>query len=130
MKDTSGGGEWDERRLQLVWDAIALHTTFSIVQYKEPEVVACWMGILADFTGPDGSPEGALTWTEYEGIVKVYPRLKLVTGIKEIFCGFCQTKLETTYDNLVGSFGEKYVEGYTLQKAVDMFEACPLPESF
>ena len=72
-------------------------------------MVATWMGTLADFMGPDNSPEGALTWAEYEGIVKEYPRLKLVTGMKKIFCGFCKTKPETTYDNMVGIFGEKYV---------------------
>jgi hypothetical protein len=131
LKD-GGDDAWDDRRIQLVWDAIALHTTFSIVRYKEPEVVSCWLGILADFTGPDNSPEGSLTWAEYDSIVQEYPRLKLVTGVKEIFCGFCKTKPETTYDNMVGSFGEKYVDGYTLEgkKAVDMFEACPLPDSF
>ncbi|EON98714.1 putative metal dependent phosphohydrolase protein [Phaeoacremonium minimum UCRPA7] len=131
LKAEQGGG-WDSRRLQLVWDAIALHTTFSIVCYKEPEVVACWMGILADFTGPDNSPGGSLTWDEYNSIVKEYPRLKLITGVKEILCGFCKSKPETTYDNLVGTFGEKYVEGYSLKehKAVDVFDACPLPDSF
>jgi len=127
-----GDDAWDDRRLQLVWDAIALHTTFGIVRYKEPEVVACWLGILADFAGPDGSPEGSLSWAEYEGIVKEYPRLKMITGMKEIFCGFCKTKPETTYDNMVGTFGERYVDGYTVQghMAVDFFEACPLPDSF
>jgi len=134
LRRLKAGGDdtWDDRRLQLVWDSIALHTTFSIVQYKEPEVVSCWLGILADFTGPDKSPEGSLTWAEYEGITKEYPRLKLVTGMKKLFCGFCKTKPETTYDNLVGSFGEKYVDGYTMEghKEVDMFESCPLPDSF
>jgi hypothetical protein len=134
LRNLKAGGDnaWDDRRMQLVWDSIALHTTFSIVRYKEPEVVSCWLGILADFTGPDNSPEGSLTWAEYDGIVKEYPRLKLVTGVKEIFCGFCKTKPETTYDNLVGSFGEKYVDGYSLEghMAVDIFEACPLPDSF
>lgn len=127
-----GGQEWDARRVQLVWDAIALHTTFSIVQYKEPEVVACWLGIIADFTGPDQSPNGSLSWAEYETIVAAYPRLKLLTEIKGLFCRFCTNKPETTYDNLVGSYGEKYVEGYTLKdhKAVEQFEKCPLPDSF
>jgi len=127
-----GDEAWDDRRLQLVWDAIALHTTDSIVRYKEPEVVACALGIKADFTGPDNSPEGSLTWAEYDGIVKEYPRLKMITGIKEIFFNFCRTKPETTYDNLVGSFGERYLEGYSLEGHTwpDAFEACPLPDSF
>lgn len=33
-----GDTAWDDRRMQLVWDAIALHTIFRIVKYKEPEV--------------------------------------------------------------------------------------------
>lgn len=132
QKEKGDDSAWDQRRLQLVWDAIALHTTTSIVRYKEPEVVATWMGIFADFVGPDKAPEGALTWAEYEGIVKEYPRLKLITGIKEIFCGFCKTKPEATYDNIVGTFGEKYVDGYSLKGKlpIDMIENCPLPDSF
>ena len=37
--------DWDKHRLQLVWDAIALHTIGSIVFEKEPEVQACSYGI-------------------------------------------------------------------------------------
>jgi len=37
--------DWDKHRLQVVWDAIALHTTTSIAWHKEPEVVATSYGI-------------------------------------------------------------------------------------
>jgi hypothetical protein len=129
---SEGDDSWDDRRIQLVWDSIALHGTFSIVMYKEPEAVACSLGILADITGPDNSPGKSLTWAEYDTIVKEFPRLKFISGAKEIFCGLCSTKPETTYDNFVGSFGERYVDGYNLKgrKGVDVFEACPLPDSF
>jgi hypothetical protein len=30
--------EWDGRRLQLIWEAIALHSSVSITPYKEKEV--------------------------------------------------------------------------------------------
>jgi hypothetical protein len=109
-KEASG---WDKHRVQLVWDAIALHTTQSICLYKEVEVAACSRGISADFTGPDRTEDGKLTWEEYDAIVKEYPRLDFVDGVMEIFCGFCRTKPATTYDNLIASVGEKYVEGYS-----------------
>ena len=123
--------KWDARRLQLVWDAIALHTTVSIAQYKEAEVAACRVGIAMDFMGPDAS-EGALTWEEYERIVKEFPRLKFIKGVTEILCGFCKTKPETTYDNILASIGERYVDGYSLKgnSMADRLEACPLPDSF
>jgi hypothetical protein len=63
--------EWDKHRLQLVWDAIALHTIGSIVFEKEPEVQACSYGIWADFQGPDRIEGGLLTWDEYNAVVKV-----------------------------------------------------------
>ena len=113
--------EWDHRRKQLVWDAIALHTTFSIAIYKEAEVVATTQGVLADFAGPDNAPGGLLTWDEYNEIVKALPRRGLVAGCREIFCNLCRTKPATTYDSIVSQWGEKYVEGYTLDghRAVD-----------
>lgn len=63
--------EWDKHRLQLVWDAIALHTIGSVVFEKEPEVQSCSYGIWADFQGPDRVPGGVLTWDEYNAVVRV-----------------------------------------------------------
>jgi hypothetical protein len=49
---------WDKHRLQLLWDAIALHTTPSIAHHKEPEVFAVNLGIMCDFLGPQDSQWG------------------------------------------------------------------------
>lgn len=72
LKREADPKEWDKHRLQLVWDAIALHTIGSVVFFKEPEVAACSYGIWADFQGPDRVPGGLLTWDEYNKIVKVH----------------------------------------------------------
>ena len=39
------------QRMQLVWDAIALHTTRSIALHKEPEVAMAHSGIAVDVLG-------------------------------------------------------------------------------
>lgn len=121
--------EWDKYRLQLVWDAIALHSTPSIAWHKEDEVRMTSQGTLTDFGGPDVSFEKLLTWEEWEGVVKEYPRLGLKDGVKEILCGLCRSKPETTYDNFVAGYGERYVDGYSLEgkKQVDAIEAMTLP---
>ncbi|CAF9938798.1 MAG: hypothetical protein ALECFALPRED_007849 [Alectoria fallacina] len=121
-------GDWDKHRIQLVWDAIALHTTTSIAWHKEPEVVATSYGITADFTGPDGAIGGHLTWEAWNVVVKELPRLGMKEGVREICCRLCRTKPETTYDNFVGQYGERYVEGYTLagKKSIDFMEASTL----
>ena len=91
LKENGNSSEWDKHRLQLVWDAIALHTIGSVVFEKEPECQACSYGIWADFQGPDRVQGGLLTWDEYNAIVKVRqvmvssPQQQLIhcTGIPE-----------------------------------------------
>ena len=102
--------KWDKHRIQLMWDAIALHATPSICQHKEPEVVATGMGVLLDFFGPNlpapgGSP---VTVDEYKEILTAFPRLGFKDELKEIFCCMCRDKPHTTYDNFVCEFGKKY----------------------
>ena len=131
------GDEWDEQRLQLVWDAIALHTTPSIALHKQKEVVATCMGIGADLLGPEGvklqysdlmASEGVegelLSWDEWERVNEAFPRLKMKEGLREIMCGLCRTKPSTTWDNFVGGYGERFVEGYTLEgkRVIDLLE--------
>ena len=72
LRENANSSEWDKHRLQLVWDAIALHTIGSVVFEKEPECQACSYGIWADFQGPDRVQGGLLTWDEYNAIVKVW----------------------------------------------------------
>jgi len=105
--------EWDAHRLQLAWDAVALHTTWSLAVEKEAEVKACCWGVLSDFTGPEKAPGGVLTREVWEGVVREYPRLGFREGIKEKFCGLCREKPRTTYDTFASDFGERYVEGYS-----------------
>jgi len=120
--------DWDKHKLQLVWDAIALHTTGSIVFYKEPEVQACSYGIWADFQGPDRVYNGLLSWDEYDAVVKELPRLDLMKGLKDVMCHLCVTKPATTYDNTVGEWGDKYVEGYNRKGKLtqDLLDTCDL----
>ena len=129
LRHEAVGEEWDSRRLQLVWDAIALHTTTSIAWHKEIEIIATSYGISADFSGPEGPFGEQLTWEEYRKIVDELPRLGFKEGVREIMCGLCRTKPETTYDNFVGQYGERFVDGYSLtgHQAIDRIEQHTLP---
>jgi hypothetical protein len=48
-----GGSGWDEHRLQLVWDAIALHTNPNIAKFKQPEVAFTSAGTFSEVVGPE-----------------------------------------------------------------------------
>jgi len=107
LKETKLAGNWDKHRIQLAWDAIALHATPSFSQHKEAEVMLSSMGILADFQGPFIAND-LITVDEYKAIVGAFPRLGFKDQFLEIMCGLCAMKPETTYDNFVGDFGAEY----------------------
>ena len=119
-----GGEEWDRHRLQLAWDAVALHTTVSIAREKEVEVKSCSFGITSDFFEPEQALGGVLTREIWEGVVREFPKSGMKKALVDMFCGFCVSKPETTYDNMVGDFGVKYVKGYSLEgrKVIDIIE--------
>lgn len=123
LTGTSGHGlkeKWDDRRLQLVWDTIALHGTPSLFSYKEPEVALGGYSILLDIVGsphvtlPGLPAKYAVTQEEFDQVYEAVPSLNLGDYVANTLTGLCLVKPTTTYDNSVGSFGEVYVEGYTL----------------
>jgi hypothetical protein len=93
----SAAKNWDEHKIQLVWDAIALHATPSIAQYKEPLVALLTTGIAADFQGPKSDFTGVLTWDDYNAAKAEFPRHSLAEGVRSKICFLAQTKPETTY---------------------------------
>src|SRR6202451_2779276 len=62
------------QQMQLVWDAIALHTTPSIALHKEPEVATAHSGIAVDVVGAglDLIPQEAV-----RAILAEFPRLAM-----------------------------------------------------
>lgn len=99
--------KWDQQRVQLAWDAIALHTTPSIALHKEREVCLTHMGIAADFFGGN-TPGGLITAEEYRTVEKLFPRTGFKEELVRTLCGLCRDKAETTFDNLAGEAGREY----------------------
>ncbi|KAL2155639.1 hypothetical protein VTH82DRAFT_381 [Thermothelomyces myriococcoides] len=94
------GRWWEERRVQLVWDSIALHTQESIAQYKELDVQAVYKGIMLDFQGPGFG----VTEDEYAAVVREFPRDDLLQGANETIVWLCRTKPATTYGEFITDF--------------------------
>jgi hypothetical protein len=116
---------FDDRRAQLVWDSIALHTTPSIGVFKEPEVALCARGIGVDFGAFDYA---SFQKKEIDAVVTAAPRLGLNKTLVACFCHLAKTKPETTYASIIRDFGERYVEGYKAPSWVDAINASPYEE--
>lgn len=86
-------GKWNEHRIQLVWDAIALHTQQSLFDYKEPLVKITGKGIQVDFVGV----LPGLSQKAYDSIIAEFPHDDFVEGISGALVWLCETKPSTTY---------------------------------
>jgi hypothetical protein len=115
----------DDHRAWLVWDCVALNSTPSIGLFKQPEVALCTSGIGLDVVG---SQFDQLPANEIEAIVGEYPRLGLKERFVRCFTHFAATHPETSYDNFVRDFGERFVADYHPPSAVDWVLNAPFNE--
>lgn len=83
--------------LQLVWDAIALHTSPGIAEYKEAEVALLNYGVALDVVGRGYAD---LSKNDKEEILQLFPRTDFKkTIIPTFFAGFSH-KPETTFGSI------------------------------
>jgi hypothetical protein len=114
-----------DRQAQLIWDLVALNSTPSLALHKEPEVALGTMGIGLDYGG-FGAEE--LLATDIAHILSAYPRLKMKEQFAEACCRLVITKPETSYDNFLRDFGERFVPGYKVVSTVDLLMNAPFDE--
>jgi Domain of unknown function (DUF3330) len=115
----------DAHRTQLIWDSVALNSTPSIAFYKEAEVALCTSGIALDVIGLQYE---LIPSDEMKRIVGEFPRLDMKSKMSRCFCYIAQTRPETTYDNFVRDFGERFVSGYKSHSTVDLLMNAPFSE--
>jgi len=115
-----------EDDVQLVWEAVALHTTPGITQYMRPEVALLYSAVGLDVLGRgiDTFPESVRN-----EIVKKYPRKQFKERfIQEYFAGFAH-KPGTTYGTVNSSVCDRLLPGYKAPNVCDLVAASPFPDS-
>ena len=106
-----------DRRAQLIWDTVALNSTPSLALHKEPEVAVATMGIGLDY---GGFGIEALPTADVERILSAFPRLKMKQQFAETCCRLVTNRPETSHDNFLRDFGERFVPGYKAVSTVDL----------
>src|SRR5882672_132668 len=106
-----------DRRAQLIWDLVALNSTPSLALHKQPEVAVGTMGIGLDYGGfgVEALPAG-----DVERILSAFPRLRMKQRFTETCCRLVTAKPETSHDNFLRDFGERFVPGYKAVSTVDL----------
>jgi hypothetical protein len=113
------------QQTQVVWDAIALHTTPTLALHKEPEVVMTHSGIAVDVLGAglDRIPQ-----EKQRAILTAFPRLAFKDEFKGCLCNVVRQKPMTAIDNILRDFGIRYVEGFTPPNFADFVAGAPFSE--
>ena len=119
------GQGFSDRRIQLVWDLVALNSTPSLALHKEPEVAVGTMGIGLDY---GGFGVEALAAGDIERILSAFPRLKMKERFAETCCRLVTAKPEISHDNFLRDFGERFVPGYKAVSTVDLLMNAPFDE--
>lgn len=91
---------WNNSRLQLLWDSIALHSTFNIADYKEPEVQSVSQGARLDFFQSAGF---GVAFDQVKNITTAFPLGDIKSGFNESIVWLCQHKSGTTYGEYYSS---------------------------
>ena len=111
------GKGFSGHRAQLIWDLVALNSTPSLALHKEPEVAVGTMGIGLDY---GGFGVEAIPTANIELILSAFPRLKMKQRFAETCCRRVTAEPETSYDNFLRDFGERFVPGYKAMSTVDL----------
>jgi hypothetical protein len=119
------GVGFDKRRAQLIWDSVALNSTPSIGLYKEAEVALCTAGVCLDVIGLQYE---VIPSEQIKRIVDEFPRLAMKSRMTRCFCSIAQSHPQTSYDNFLRDFGERFVPGYKAPSAVDIVANAPFDE--
>ena len=119
------GHGFADRRVQLIWDLVALNSTPSLALHKEPEIAVGTMGIGLDF---GGFGLQALPSGDVERILSAFPRLKMKERFADTCCRLVTARPETSYDNFLRDFGERFVPGYKSVSTVDLLMNAPFDE--
>jgi hypothetical protein len=114
-----------DRQAQQIWDLIALNSTPSIALHKEAEVVVGTMGIALDF---GGFGIESIPPADMAEILRAFPRLKMKDKFAETCCHLVTARPETSSDNFLRDFGERFVPGYKPISVVDVLMNAPFAE--
>ena len=119
-------GGVDELLIDVVWDAIALHTTPEIPWHKRPEIALVTGGVEADVLG-DGL--GEIPVEDRDAVLAAYPRIDFRRGIVRAFADGFAYKPATTFGTMNADVLERNVSDYQRRNFCDLIATNPLAEA-
>jgi HD domain len=115
-----------ETRIQTAWDAIALHTTPGVAQYKQLEVELLFNGVALDVLGIGYAtfPEGLR-----RNMVARFPRINFKEDIAKAFLSGFQHKTQTTEATCNEDICAHFIRNYKRSNFYEQIQNSPFQNS-
>lgn len=112
-------------RAELVWDAIALHTSVGIATRKRPEIALISVGSGLDFTGNDLQQIPADAVDE---VLTAFPRLGFKQDALDKMISLCRTKPMAEIMHPFAEVGRRHIPDFPVPTVEDLLLAAPFEE--
>ena len=111
--------------IEVVWDAVALHTSRGIVERKRPEIALVSAGAGADVVGfgMDRLPKAAVAQ-----VIAAFPRPGFKKAYQKVMAEIVARKPETALGTFLDAVGERHVPGYRAPNFCDLMDAAPFAD--
>ncbi|WP_318205267.1 HD domain-containing protein [Streptomyces sp. SCL15-4] len=112
-------------RVDVVWDAIALHTSMGIATRKRPEIALVAVGSGLDFTGNglERIPSDAVA-----DVLEAFPRLEFKKAALDTVLSLCRTKPMGELMHPFAEVGRRHLPGFPVPTVEDLLMAAPFAE--
>jgi hypothetical protein len=114
-----------DEKAEIVWDAIALHTSLGIASHKQPEIALVHLGASADVMGmriADISPEIV------EQVLEAYPRLGFNASMTELLVSQVKQKPQVAAFSWLTEVGRGCIHGFTSPNWQVVLDGSPFAE--
>ena len=112
-------------KAEIVWDAIALHTSIGIASRKQPEIALVHLGVSADILGvglENINPE------VIEKVIDNYSRLGCNKGVIELIISQVKQKPQTAVFTWMADIGKRHVHGFVCPTFEEAIRNSPFDE--
>ncbi|MEO1393715.1 MAG: HD domain-containing protein [Cyanobacteria bacterium J06634_5] len=111
-----------DEQAEIIWDAIALHTSIGIASRKRPEIALVHLGASLDIFGRGVE---ALSADTVHQIFETYPRLNLSDALTELFIYQIEQKPEVVPFTWLAEVGRCCVHGFRCASYQDLIDHSP-----
>ncbi|MEI2579921.1 HD domain-containing protein [Scytonema sp. PRP1] len=114
-----------DEKAEIVWDAIALHTSLGIASRKQPEIALVHLGASADVLGLRISDISSET---VEQVIEAYPRLGFKIAMTELLVSQIKRKPQTAAFTWLAEVGRCCIHGFASPNWNDMLNSSSFAE--